>query len=329
MDKFLDLRHSTLRILFFIYLIFSFLSLGCKLEWNNPSDPRTNSFWQTRLVNEWIVAHPRPFTIKGTVSGLNTSSVIIRSPFDGRYITVSSNGNFEMSVFASPKYIQLDFPIQPNDVHCMVWDMGTWTGEGYINTKITCPFVRTVVNGKTLLWDRCTFGSTWNPEGTNIGVGKGDCSIGSPQPLSFCTATDGYDASTNPNACNAGNNTQLVNMGAVYQTCVSRNLQSLYSRKNWRLPFYQEMFSVIRCSATNTGVITGEDGCSTVGDATKYSGATADPVLFPNAQAARYWSPQTFPALGDQQTYMVDFNIGNQSYEFKDATGFVRCVSEL
>ncbi|TGL37506.1 DUF1566 domain-containing protein [Leptospira perdikensis] len=283
----------------------------------------------TRFVEEWIVAHPRPFTIRGTVTGLNNSPLVVRSPTDGSYTTVPTNGSFALSVYASPKYIQLDFPTQPADVHCMVWDRGIWTGDGFINAKITCPFVRTVVNGKTLLWDRCTYGSSWNPDGTSIGVGKGDCSVGSPQSLSFCTVAEGYNASTNPNACNSGNNSLLVNVGQVYTSCLARTVSSSYLRTFWRLPFYQEMFSVIRCSATNTGVITGEDGCASVGDMTKYAGATADPILFPNAQAARYWSSQTFQALGDQQTYMVDFNIGNQSYEFKDATGFVRCVSEL
>ncbi|WP_232373651.1 Lcl domain-containing protein [Leptospira chreensis] len=280
------------------------------------------------MVEEWIVAHPRAFIIRGTVTGLNNSAVVVRSPTDGSFTNVAVNGTFSLSVFASPKYIQLDFPTQPTDVHCMVWDMGAWTGEGFINAKITCPFVRTVVGGKTLLWDRCTYGSSWNPDGTSIGVGKGDCSTGAPQSLSFCTAANGYNDTTNPNACNGGLNTELVNSGPVYSSCVARNVSVSYGRSQWRLPFYAEMFSVIRCSATNTGVITGEDGCAGVGDTTKYSGATADPILFPNAQVARYWSSQTFPALGDQQTYMVDFNLGNQSYEFKDATGFVRCVSE-
>ncbi|EMY61469.1 Lcl domain-containing protein [Leptospira terpstrae] len=301
----------------------------CKPDWRkNPGDPYTNEFWETRLTEEWIVAHPRPFTIKGTVTGLNNSPLTILSPSDGSYTTVVTNGSFTLSVFASPKYIQLDFPTQPVDVHCMVWDRGTWTGDGFINTKVTCPFVRTIVGGKSLLWDRCTYGSSWNPEGTSIGVGKGDCTFGALQALVFCTASDGYNASTNPNACNGGVNTALVDKGPVYASCLDRSNSNAYGRKNWRLPFFAEMFSIIRCSATNTGEITGEDGCSTVGDTTKYPGATADPVLFPNAQAARYWSTQTFQALGDQQTYMVDFNIGNQSYEFKDASGYVRCVSE-
>ncbi|MBM9545729.1 DUF1566 domain-containing protein [Leptospira sp. 201903074] len=305
------------------------LAVSCKPDWKkNAGDPNTGEFWETRLTEEWIVAHPRPFTIRGTVTGLNNSNLTILSPSDGSYMTVSSNGYFEMAVFASPKYIQLNFPTQPIDVHCVVWDRGIWTGDGFINTKITCPFVRTVVSGKTLLWDRCTYGSSWNPDGTSIGVGKGDCSIGAAQALRFCTASEGYNSTTNPNACNGGVNTQLANIGPVFQSCLNRYSTNAYGRNNWRLPFFAEMFSVIRCSATNTGIITGEDGCSTVGDMTKYAGATADPILFPNAQASRYWSSQTFQALGDEQAYMVDFNIGNQSYEFKDATGFARCVSE-
>ncbi|TGL91011.1 DUF1566 domain-containing protein [Leptospira congkakensis] len=313
----------------FVFLFIFFLNLACKLEWNNPGDPTTQAFWETRVTEEWIVAHPRPFTIRGMVTGLNNSPVVILSPSDGSYTSVSANGSFELSVFASPKYIQLDFSTQPTDVHCMLWDLGTWTGDGFINTKITCPFVRTVVSGKTLLWDRCTYGSSWNPDGTSIGVGKGDCSLGTAQTLNFCTSAEGYNSSSNPNACNGGVNTQHVNIGPVFQSCSSRNLASAYLRKNWRLPLYTEMFSVIRCSATNTAEITGEDGCATVGDYTKYSGATADPVLFPNAQVFRYWSSQTFPALGDEQAYTVNFNLGNQSYEFKDATGYVRCVSDL
>ncbi|TGK91599.1 DUF1566 domain-containing protein [Leptospira brenneri] len=324
----MSFRHSSLAINF-LFVLFFLLCFSCKLEWNNPSDPSTQAFWETRLAEEWIVAYPRSFSIQGTVTGLNTSPVVLRSASDGSYISVSTNGPFRLDVFASPKYIQLDFPTQPTDVHCIVWDKGTWTGDGFVNAKITCPFVRTNVAGKTLLWDRCTYGSSWNPDGTSIGVGKGDCSNGAVQALSFCTISEGYNDTTNPNACNGGVNTALVNTGAVYSSCLGRSHSQSYGRGNWRLPFYTEMFSVIRCSATNTGVITGEDGCTTVGDMTKYSGATADPILFPNAQVARYWSSQTFQALGDTSVYMVDFNIGNQSYEFKDATGYVRCVSEL
>lgn len=321
------------RILFgncFLILGIILSTLGCSPDWKkNAGDPYTNEFWETRLVEEWIVAHPRSFTIRGTVTGLNNSAVVVRSPTDGSYTTFAVNGTFSLSVFASPKYIQLDFPTQPTDVHCIVWDMGAWTGEGFINAKITCPFVRTVVGGKTLLWDRCTYGSSWNPDGTSVGIGKGDCSNGSPQALSFCTTSEGYHDTTNPNACNGGVNTALVNIGPVYSSCLSRSASSAYRRSQWRLPLYEEMFSVIRCSDENTEVITGEDGCASFGNPNVYAGVKADSVLFPNAVAAMYWSSQTFQALGDTLVYMVNFNIGNQSYELKDATGYVRCVSEL
>ncbi|WP_246838300.1 hypothetical protein [Leptospira meyeri] len=70
-------------------------AIGCSSDWKkNAGDPFTKEFWETRLIDEWIVAYPRSFTIKGTVSGLNSSSVIIRSPSDGSYSTVSANGSF-------------------------------------------------------------------------------------------------------------------------------------------------------------------------------------------------------------------------------------------
>lgn len=315
------------RILFgncFLILGIILSTLGCSPDWKkNAGDPYTNEFWETRLVEEWIVAHPRAFTIRGTVTGLNNSAVVVRSPTDGSFTNVAVNGTFSLSVFASPKYIQLDFPTQPTDVHCIVWDMGAWTGDGFINAKITCPFVRTVVGGKTLLWDRCTYGSSWNPDGTSVGIGKGDCSLGALQALTFCTIADGYNSSTNPNACNGGLITSLVTTGAVYSSCLGRNSIKSYGRNSWRLPFYTEMFSVIRCSDTNTGEITGEDGCTSVGDNTFYPGAKADPILFPNAQMADYWSAQTFPGI-QSQAYMVDFNLGRESYMEKDQSAFVR-----
>lgn len=185
------------------------------------------------------------------------------------------------------------------------------------------------MSSKTILWDRCTYGSTWNPFGNRNGDGFGDCSIGNPEALRFCSTEDGYNSSTNPNACNDGSNTLPVSKGAVYQSCVSQNQSKIYQRENWRIPLFTEMFSVIRCSETNSGVITGEDGCLTVGDATKYAGATMDPILFPNAVADHYWGPQTFPAGGDIQVTTVNFNPGNEAYLNKDIPAYVRCVSDL
>ncbi|EOQ96008.1 PF07603 family protein [Leptospira wolbachii serovar Codice str. CDC] len=296
---------------------------------HNSGDPLSKEYWENRLLENDIVAYPRSFLVEGFVTGLNQTSLTILSRTDGSAITVNGNGPFSLSVFASPKYLQLEFPTQPSNVHCIVWDRGDWDGFKLINVQISCPFAKSIVSGKTLLWDRCTYGSTWNPFGTSVGIGKGDCSIGSAEPLRFCTVAEGYNSTTNPNACNGGINTQLVSAGAVYQSCVSRSSSKSYQRDQWRLPLYTEMFSVIRCSDTNTGVITGEDGCITVGDATTYPGATADPILFPNAKAAHYWSAQTFAGLGDVQAYMVDFDGGKESYMNKDSLAYVRCVSDL
>lgn len=306
------------------------LNLFCLPDWKqNSGDPFTKEYWENRLLENDIIAYQRTFLVEGNVTGLNQTTLTILSSSDGSYTTVNGNGFFSMLVYASPKYLQLTIPTQPSNVHCIVWDRGDWDGFKLINVQISCPFAKTVVSGKTLLWDRCTYGSSWNPMGNTVGEGLGDCSIGNPEPLQFCTAKDGYNSTTNPNACNGGNNSQLVSVGDVYRSCVSRSALKAYQRENWRLPLYTEMFSVIRCSATNTGVITGEDGCSAVGDSTKYSGATADPILFPNAQAAHYWGPQTFPGLGDVQGITVNFDPGNESYLNKDLNAFVRCVSDL
>ncbi|MCG6152493.1 DUF1566 domain-containing protein [Leptospira bandrabouensis] len=314
----------------FLILGIFLLNLFCNPDWkHNSGDPFTKTYWENRLLENDIIAYPRFFFIEGLVTGLNQTPLTILSPSDGSSITVNGNGPFKMFVFASPKYLQLTFPTQPSNVHCMVWDRGNWDGFSLVNVQISCPFAKTIVSGKTLLWDRCTYGSSWNPLGNSLGEGLGDCSRGNPEPLQFCTAADGYDSATNPNACNGGINSQLVSVGAVYRSCVSRNTSKAYQRENWRLPLYTEMFSVIRCSETNTGEITGEDGCLTVGNATKYPGATADPILFPNAQPAHYWGPQTFPGLGDVQVITVNFDPGNESYLNKDLNAFVRCVSDL
>ncbi|TGM56804.1 DUF1566 domain-containing protein [Leptospira vanthielii] len=313
---------------FFLLGILLFI-VCCNPDWkHNSGDPFTEVYWENRLLDNDIVTYPRSFLVEGLVTGLNQSPLRILSPTDGSSITVKDNGSFSLFVFASPKYLQLEFPTQPSNVHCIVWDRGDWDGFKLINVHISCPFAKTIVSGKTLLWDRCTYGSTWNPFGTSVGIGKGDCS-GNAEPLRFCTAAEGYNSATNPNACNGGINTQLVSAGAVYQSCASRSSAKVYKRDQWRLPLYTEMFSVIRCSDTNNGEITGEDGCTTVGDATTYPGAKADPILFPNAQATFYWSSQTYAGTGDRQTYMINFDLGSESYLDKDLLGFVRCVSDL
>ncbi|MCW7462500.1 Lcl C-terminal domain-containing protein [Leptospira limi] len=315
--------------LFYNILFACFYFLSCNLDWkHNAGDPFTKEYWRTRFLEEWFVAYPRIFVIQGRVSGLYQNSLKLVSSSDGTSVSISANGSFSMTVFASPKYFDIQISSQPDNLHCIVWDRGVWDGTNQTNMLITCPFAKTVVLGKTLLWDRCTFGSSWNPEGNGTGIGNGDCSIGTATALNYCTTGEGYNATTNPNACNGGNNSFLVDKGPIFSACLNSRNSKRYGQSNWRLPLYTEMFSIIRCSATNTGVITGEDGCLTVGDATKYPGATADPILFPGTIADNYWSSQTFPAGGDIQAYMINFNPGNESYLNKDQFAYVRCVSE-
>ncbi|MCW7472501.1 Lcl C-terminal domain-containing protein [Leptospira levettii] len=299
------------------------------MDWkHNAGDPFTKDYWQTRFVEDWLVAYPRTFVIEGKVSGLYQNVITIVSSSDGTSLPISANGTFSMTVFASPKYFDIRISVQPDNLHCIVWDRGIWNGTKQYNIQITCPFAKTIVSGKTLLWDRCTYGTSWNPDGNSTGIGNGDCTLGNATALSFCTTGEGYNPATNPNACNDGNNSLLVDSGPIFSACLNSRNSKRYGSSNWRLPLYTEMFSIIRCSATNTGVITGEDGCLTVGDATKYPGATADPILFPGTIADNYWSSQTFPGGGDIQAYMINFNPGNESYLNKDLLAYVRCVSE-
>ncbi|TGL18906.1 DUF1566 domain-containing protein [Leptospira yanagawae] len=322
------------RILFSLLTLFAIclplVLFQCKPDWKqNSGDPFTKAYWENRLLENDIVAYPRFFLVEGRVTGLYQSPLTIRSSTDGTTVTLQQNGSFSMFIYGSPKYFQIEFPGQPTEVHCQVTTRGAWDGFKIYDVLITCPFAKTVVSSKTILWDRCTHGSTWNPFGNQNGDGFGDCSFGSATPLRFCTTEDGYDAVTNPNACNNGSNALPVAKGEVYQSCQSQNQTKIYQRENWRIPLFTEMFSVIRCSETNSGVITGEDGCTAVGNGTKYAGATADPILFPNAVADHYWGPQTFPAGGDIQVTTVNFNPGNEAYLNKDLPAYVRCVSDL
>lgn len=310
-------------------LLILFFFLHCQIDWkHNAGDPFTKDFWETRFLEDWLVAYPRTFVIQGKVTGLYQSQLTILSTSDGTSLPIPTNGSFSMTVFASPKYFDIRISPEPDNLHCIVWDRGVWDGSNQVNLMITCPMAKTNVSGKTLFWDRCTFGSSWNPDGNSTGVGNGDCSFGTASLLNFCTSAEGYNSSTNPNACNGGSNALLVDRGPVFSSCLNHRVSNRYGSSNWRLPLYTEMFSIIRCSATNTGVITGEDGCLTVGDATKYPGATADPILFPGTIAAHYWSSQTFPGVGDVQAYMINFDPGNESYLNKDLSAYVRCVSE-
>lgn len=265
--------------------------------------------------------------LNGNVSGLISGASLVIANGAKTY-TLPENGSFGLNAQTGDNYT-ITVQTQPTTLRCIVTNgTGTVGAVSVNNVVVTCP----MAYKNNLVWNRCSHGQQWNAEaGDCTGTGNSGNGYGILK-VQYC--------STNDNACNdadaageIGVNGHLNGNGSssLYNACNSLNLNGgLYGRTTWRVPWKDELKSIVKCSNAKSTPLPDGEFCNL-----QYLVPQIDAALFPNTahtapNSYGYWSASSSTA--GISVWFTSFAHGttttdSQGVPKTSANQNVRCVS--